>query len=358
MSLKAAKGMLRWCDALKVKPVPLRADTNQPFHSQWGLRDYEAPELLNDHGHLFNIGWLLGPRSDWLCDIDIDTDKPEDIYEIQGIYEDIGAVPVGYNGRVSHYLFRLAGRPEFDENVGYSVVFDHKRENGKVAGMEWLLGGQRLDGTPKQKQVRVWGNHQSGHRLEFLHGKPKTADDIPVVDWQQANELWEVIVARLGGSTRKNAGGKGTEQNYGVAVREAASIDVGWTMPECLSLLYGIAAKAGVSSQRCPACQRKALMVHTDSAYCYHENSCPTKLWCDGGGFHVGHLVAFNLGLDWEDWQQSEAAMWWARRFADGEEQPKDALAVSLEQRAQPWSPLLDVGALQAEIDEWVANGD
>ena len=358
MSLRAAKGMLSWCQRLGVSPVPLAADSNMPFHKAWGLADFTAQDFLDKQGRLLNVGWLLGPRSGWLCDIDIDTDDGEEIYKISGVYEDIGALAIGYSGRVSHYMFRVSGRPEFHEPVGYSIVFGHKRDNGKEAGLEWLLGGKKLDGTPKQKQSRVWGRHQSGARLEFLGGRPETADDIPTIDWQEANEMWDDIQTKLGGTKRRNSNGKGSEQNYAPAVREARDLDLELSMKAAIRLMYGITVQTDISSQMCPVCKQKALLVHEQSAYCYHENSCPSKEWCEGGGFHVGHLVSHRLKLDWdlEDEQSLAASIWWARELAVDASMLRTAAEMSVEQRAQPWSELCDIESMATELEEILSD--
>ena len=175
-----------WLDGHGVATVPIVPSLKRPIAKAWGLRDfadYEWQVYDKAAGGRVdaNVGTLVGPRSDWLCSVDLDI--PADLAEkVFTIYEPLRPLVVERGGAIRHIQFKLNGRDKKHQyKVGKETIHC---DDGKI---EWLMGGYTERKKPKQMQAVVYGTHPCGDMIDYR----ERLDDIPYVHIDFAYLLFE-----------------------------------------------------------------------------------------------------------------------------------------------------------------------
>ena len=317
-------------------PIPLHQGTKQPSGgTDWGRKDYE-PADFNQKG-IPAIGVLLGERSGWLADFDIDTDDDDDIDELSGIWRDAGVVEVWRGNRPVHFQFRISGRDENHKLIGKKTAkLPYLRLDGRGAGLELMMGGKSREGLDKQMQVAVYGRHKSGQIVKYR--EYPAYDSFPVLSVSEVDDLWQTSVVRLGGVGNRGDDFVSDEYSdsrdtFGLSMLELAAFAANQPSPYTRG-----------SGRVCPWCGDKTFSVFEDGGKCHHENSCPSKLLVDKSenGVNVWQTLAFILGLDARE--HREALDWYAFEMQQGAD-IRDF--VDWQPKEEPW--LFDV---DLEVDE------
>ena len=308
--LRQAEQILADHAALGIQPIPLLGKDPRINGKGWGNRDYKPADFIRN-GAITNIGWLYGPASNGLCEIDIDTDRFADISKVVALYNEIGCVQAGRGGQVRRVIFRVEDRPEnmlgnggVNAKLPYALTNKTNSDGSPTsAGLNWRLGGLKREGDKRlnlEVQSCVIGTHpDTGEELEFMNESEPA--DIPTIPWESALALWH----RMLDSTGAIAQGKGGQSQFR-GIRDPADIkprqpisDFDWSdqsdmgewlkrVKSCLSASlvcahYGLPVVAGQPSQPCPFCHEKRtegehlLFVSNDDwmMTCFHANTCP-----------------------------------------------------------------------------------
>lgn len=176
-----------WLDGHGVATVPIVPSLKRPIANGWGLKDFADDEWwVYDKAEgkrvPANVGTLVGPRSDWLCSVDLDipAELADKVFEI---YSPLNPLVVERDGAIRHIQFKLSGRDKKHQcEVGKHTIHC---DEGKI---EWLLGGYTERKIPKQMQAVVYGTHPCGDMIDYK----ERLDDIPYVHIDFAYLLFEV----------------------------------------------------------------------------------------------------------------------------------------------------------------------
>ena len=339
--LEAAKQMLDWHQHMKLRPIPLHG--KDPFLRNFGrphLREITAEDFVED-GELLNIGWQMGPPSNGLCDLDIDTTIGKVIWDAIAVYEDIDPFIFGKDEFIpSHIMFRITGRPEnhHDSRIEARIEALPYPKDGKMrpSAYDWRLGGYNgqtdTDGTPFLHQIQTFahGVHPGTEQPLCWHKPLENPEDIPTIDWEQAKTLFLELCRNTGAAIKMGRTSPAPPTTTYSSNRQP---------PQNLNLQTLTEYKTRKSWENknrgiCPFCGDNSFSINQDTKHtgiCHHHTSCPSKQYgTPRGGVATEHLLAYLIKID------TQTAKEWLQKIEAYEITPTQLLTLPHDYQKYP----------------------
>ena len=313
-----------WAQRIGVRIVPLVSinDTKdskgrtsggkRPVGKDWGIRHYDAKEFVftaretrgqpKDSpfkaGEYKNIGFVLGPPSKGLVDIDLDCEAA--IARAGEFFGDLGCVEFGRSGKRTHLMLRATMVPE-DVATRYTGMVNDGDGNESV-GIEFRTGhGKTRTGDPFQLQTMTRGFHpDTWEQIEFIGRPPSRFEDFPQVSFSEILERFGALCDAI--DARKVWIKPERVQKQHVSRMnwedDDKKLEILGRLPP-LSVMCaeyaGDALGGRDQNQQCPFCQnggKPVLSVNDEQgvAYCFWDG-CESRAFASGGGFDAFHLI-------------------------------------------------------------------
>ena len=309
--IEIAAEYLDWAKSVGWSILPVRPDKIPASGYSWGHKEYQPHDWMLSDGTLAGLGVLLGPKSGWTFEIDIDTDDRDDIKKVLDLWFEFGLITIGKrfpNGRVQPS--RLVGRfeePPPDEwlcgegKAGkMSASFmeidfgggetEKKREDGKrIAGLEFRFGGFNADGITPMQLFSLFYGRNGDAQVEFMSELPMKYEDVPLVKFEDVEWKWQETLTecnmrqtfKVDASTK--SGRYDLEQLSLKRQKENYWLDFCNVAQRLFSENYKVGG--GNRCMFCPEHNRAAMHVWGNNrAACFHDGgSCPVGIVPRGG---------------------------------------------------------------------------